>query len=399
MKQTEIGLIPDDWEVAKLGEFCFITKLAGFEYSKYFNSYKDGGEIIVVRGTNITNNRLDLSDVKNIPKKTSDFLYRSKLSKGDLVFAYVGTIGPIYLIEEDNKFHLGPNTAKIKIEKENVSTSFIYNYFLSEYIRKEIEDRISIGAQPSLSMSKIRDFSIPLPPLPEQQAIANALSDADAWIESLEQLIAKKRLIKQGAMQTLLTPKEDWDVKKLGDFCDIDSENLSSNTNSDYEFKYISLENVDEGKLLGYTEHKYSTSPSRARRVLRKGDILISTVRPNLLSHFLFISESTDFVCSTGFSVIRTNQCSAFIYYHFFGSFVNNQINNLIIGSNYPAINSGDVKGIEIPLPSLTEQTRIATILSDMDAELEALTTQLEKARQIKQGMMQELLTGRIRLL
>jgi type I restriction enzyme S subunit len=96
--------------------------------------------------------------------------------------------------------------------------------------------------------------------------------------------------------------------------------------------------------------------------------------------------------------VLRTNQCSAFIYYHFFGSLVNNQINNLITGSNYPAISSSNVRDLEIPFPPLTEQTRIATILSDMDAELEALEAQLGKARKVKQGMMQELLTGSVRL-
>ena len=110
----------EGWEVKKLGEIADVTKLAGFEYSNYFNSYNDGGEIIVIRGTNITNNKLDLTDTKYIPSKTSNFLKRSKLSKGDLVFAYVGTIGPIYLVLEDNRFHLGPNTSKISVKKISI---------------------------------------------------------------------------------------------------------------------------------------------------------------------------------------------------------------------------------------------------------------------------------------
>ena len=195
-----------EWEKKKLGSIADITKLAGFEYTKYFNSYKDGGEIIVIRGTNITNNKLDLSDIKTIPRSTSNNLQRSKLQKNDLVFAYVGTIGPVYLIEENDKYHLGPNTARITVNKD-ISPRFAFCYFTSSSIKNEIIDHTSIGAQPSLSMTKIRNFKIHLPPLPEQQAIAQILSDMDTEIESLEQKWDKYKAIKQGMMQELLTGK------------------------------------------------------------------------------------------------------------------------------------------------------------------------------------------------
>ncbi|HEY0667918.1 MAG TPA: restriction endonuclease subunit S [Sphingobacteriaceae bacterium] len=194
----------DDWEVRKLGECSFITKLAGFEYSLHFNSYKDEGEIVVIRGTNITRNKLDLSDIKTIPIKTSNYLLRSKLYKNDLVFAYVGTIGPIYLVEENDRFHLGPNTAKITVNV-NLNSMFLYHYFTSSYIKNEIIEHTSIGAQPSLSMSKIRSFKLSFPDLEEQTRIATILSDMDSEKESLEKQLAKARQIKQGMMQELLT--------------------------------------------------------------------------------------------------------------------------------------------------------------------------------------------------
>ena len=204
-KQTELGVIPLDWEVKKLGEISEITKLAGFEYSKYFNSYKGGGDIIVIRGTNISYNKLDLSDIKTIPCETSNNLQRSKLRKNDIVFAYVGTIGPVYLIEENNKYHLGPNTSKITINKLN-SPKFLYIYFTSWLIQSEIIEHTSVGAQPSLSMSKIRSFKIIMPPtLEEQTAIATVLSDMDAELAALETKLAKCKQVKQGMMQNLLT--------------------------------------------------------------------------------------------------------------------------------------------------------------------------------------------------
>jgi len=196
-----------EWGVKRLGEVADISKLAGFEYSKYFNSYNDGGEIIVVRGTNITNNKLNLSNVKTIPMRTSKKLQRSKLKKDDLVFAYVGTIGPVYLIEENDKYHLGPNTARITVNK-GVLPRFVLCYFTSLYIKNEIIEHTSIGAQPSLSMSKIRSFKISLPPTKaEQTAIAQILSDMDSEIEQLKQKLNKYKMIKQGMMQELLTGK------------------------------------------------------------------------------------------------------------------------------------------------------------------------------------------------
>lgn len=404
MKQTEIGIIPEEWKLKKLGNIAFITKLAGFEYSKYFNSYKTGGEIIVVRGTNITNNKLDLSDTKYIPKTTSDFLHRSKLSKGDLVFAYVGTIGPIYLINEDDRFHLGPNTAKIKIEDKEVNTDYILNYFLSEYIRKEIEDRISVGAQPSLSMTKIRDFSIPIPTLPEQEAIANALSDADVWIESLQRLIAKKRLIKQGAMQELLVPNEDWEIKKLGKVIDV---YRGGSPRPIQNFMTDKLEGINWIKI-GDTSSSGKYIVSANEKILPEGENYSRRVYPGdfLLSNSMSFGRpyilKIDGCIHDGWLVLQNYSSSfntEFLYYLLTSKYIIDQYKSKAAGSSVLNLNKELVSTVELIIPSLTEQTRIATILSDMDTELETLESQLAKARQIKQGMMQELLTGRTRLI
>ena len=135
--------------------------------------------------------------------------------------------------------------------------------------------------------------------------------------------------------------------------------------------------------------------------MLREGDILVSTVRPNLKSHLKFSGQFPNAVCSTGFAVVRCALDLAdpgYIYAHLFGSLISCQIDKIIAGSNYPAISSSDVRRLELPLPRLEEQTAIASVLSDMDTEIEALEHRRDKTRQIKQGMMQQLLTGRVRL-
>ena len=242
----------------------------------------------------------------------------------------------------------------------------------------------------------------------EQVAIAEILGDADAQIQSYEHLIAKKRDIKQGTMQELLTGKTrlpgfsgEWETRRLGEISEINSESLSSNTDQEYTFTYISLENISRGTLTDSFSVVFKDAPSRAKRVVRKNDVLISTVRPNLMSHYYIVNEVNDLICSTGFSVLRTREIllhGPFVYHHMMASVLNKQIELLLVGSNYPAINSKDVEGLKIPVPSFNEQKAIAEVLSDMDAELAALEERLEKAKAIKQGMMQQLLTGKIRL-
>ena len=193
----------------------------------------------------------------------------------------------------------------------------------------------------------------------------------------------------------------DWEVVELEQVANIDPENLASNTALDYEFNYISLEQVTLGKLEKTEKYKFQDAPSRARRILRKNDILVSTVRPNLMSHYWVKNEISDLICSTGFSVVRTHDeklVASYFYHHLFANIINNQINLLVVGSNYPAINSKDVKRLKFSLPSKPEQTAIATALSDTDALLVELEKLLAKKQAIKTATMQQLLTGKTRL-
>lgn len=207
-KKTRVGKIPAEWNIVKLSSIAEVTKLAGFEYSKYFEGYKNKGEIIVIRGSNIKGSKLDLSDIKTIPVKISESLERSKLHKNDLVFAYVGTIGPVALVEENNKYHLGPNTSKITPNEAMIYPKYLLQFFRSNLLRNEIQKYISVGAQPSLSMTKIRKFEIILPNnLSEQKKIAEILLSVDEEIEKEIKYKENIENIKMGLMQVLLTGK------------------------------------------------------------------------------------------------------------------------------------------------------------------------------------------------
>jgi type I restriction enzyme S subunit len=383
-KQTEVGIIPNEWNLDTLGKISFVTKLAGFEYSLHFNSYKDEGEIIVVRGTNITHNKLDLKDVKTIPSKTSKNLLRSKLFKNDLVFAYVGTIGPVYLIEEDDRFHLGPNTAKITVNNQ-INSKYLNHYFKSSILKKEIIELTSIGAQPSLSMTKIRSFKIIIPPLHEQTTIANALSDADAYIDSLEKLIEKKRHIKQGAIQELLKPKDGWETKKLGDFVEYEQPGNYIVKSTEYNDNYqIPVLTAGKSFVLGYTDEEFG---------------IFQDVPVIIFDDFTTAIKYVDFnfkVKSSAMKILLPKNQDTNL------SFVYEMMQTI----EYP-MGVGDHKRhwigsyqfIEIKVPTLEVQNQISSILIDMDDELISLTHKLKKVILTKQGMMQNLLTGKIRLI
>ncbi len=194
----------------------------------------------------------------------------------------------------------------------------------------------------------------------------------------------------------------DWDVNSFKEIAEIDPDNLESSTDPAYVFKYITLEDVDNGVLRNITELIFKNAPSRARRKIRTDDILLSTVRPNLKSHFWVRDEIKDWVCSTGFSVIRCKKNimhPGFIFNHLFSFIIGKQVDTLITGSNYPAINSNDVKSLKIPCPpTFSEQTAIANVLSDADDLISSLEKLIAKKRAIKQGAMEELLTGKKRL-
>ena len=222
-------------------------------------------------------------------------------------------------------------------------------------------------------------------------------------------LIAKKRTIKRATMQQLLTGKTrlpgfagEWERRRIDELPDMDPENLRSSTDPGFRFNYISLDHVDSGRLLGYSREFFETAPSCARRVVRAGDVLMSTVRPALQGRLLFSDQLPNAVCLTGFAILRSQRghCDPrFLFAHLFGEVLGRQVQSQLAGSNYPAISSRDVGRLRVTCPpTLAEQQAIATVLSDIDAEIVALECRLDKTPAIKQGMMQQLLTGSIRL-
>jgi type I restriction enzyme, S subunit len=191
-----------------------------------------------------------------------------------------------------------------------------------------------------------------------------------------------------------------WEIKHFEEVAEIDRESLSNNTPPNYTFRYISLSDVDSEDLkIETTKQVFISAPSRARRIVKKGDILMSTVRPNLQGFTLIRDDVIDLIASTGFAVLTAKKCNnEYLYQYLFSRAISKQFYQLLVGSNYPAINSSDVRKLKIPLPPLPEQIAIAAVLSTWDSAIQKLTELIAQKELCKKWLMQMLLTGKRRV-
>ena len=251
-------------------------------------------------------------------------------------------------------------------------------------------------AVPYLNKTNCNSIRISLPPIAEQEAIAEALSDADALVESLEQLLVKKRRLKQGAMQELLTGKKrlpgfsgEWEVKRLGDVAEIAMGQSPSSIH--YNSKGYGLPLIQGNADISDRKTIKRVFTTEVTKRGRRGDILMSVRAP-----VGEVSRAVFDVC-LGRGVCAIRYPNAYLYHALIAK--EPTWSMLSKGSTFDSVNSTDVKAFGIEMPKdQAEQTAIASIPSDMDAEITALEAKVAKARALKQGMMQELLTGRIRL-
>ncbi|WP_327194942.1 restriction endonuclease subunit S [Vibrio chagasii] len=335
-----------------------------------------------------------------------------KVSKGEVIVSNSMSYGQPYILNIDGYIHDG--WFVIRNYEQHFEKNFLLQILGSELIQRQYKRLAAGGVVSNISSDLVYAVKVGLPPLPEQRKIAKILSTWDKVIATNEKLIATSKQQKKALMQQLLTGKKrlvnpetgkafegEWERHSMSDLVFIDRKSLGKKTPDDFEFQYISLSDVAVGSISKELEvHKFASAPSRARRVIQEGDILLSTVRPNLKGFAKVSGKHADCIASTGFSVLTPKKrvSGDYIHQYIFSSHVTGQIDSLVVGSNYPAINSSDVAGLKVYCPTYEEQQKIASVLTAADKEIEVLEAKLSHFKQEKKALMQQLLTGKRRV-
>lgn len=418
-KQTEVGVIPEEWDVKPLGQLSEFVTSGSRGWARH---YSDRGPLFV-RSQNIRDGLLDFTDRQCVIPPAGSEGIRTRLNRSDLLITITGnSVGNVAWVEHDiGEAYISQHVGLVRLLKPSFAEFVCLFLAPGSPGNRQILASQTGQSKPGLNLKNLEDLWVALPPAPEQEAIAEALSDADALIESLEQLLTKKRHLKQGAMQELLTGKNrlpgftgEWE------FCSLDcianpnqrwsftggpfGSNLKSSDYTDVGIRIIQLQNIGDGQFKD--NYEIYTSRQKADELLScniyPGEIILSKMGDPVARACIIPPFHERYVmCSDGIRLAVDEK-------RFNTYFVYTQINapqfrvkaaNAGTGSTRKRIGLTELRSLELNCPLLPEQTAIAAILSDMDAEIAALETKLTKTRQLKQGMMQELLTGRIRLI
>jgi type I restriction enzyme S subunit len=385
-KQTEVGVIPDDWAVCDLQDVVALQR--GHDLT--WRERRPG--IYPVMGSAGQNGFHNVA----IAKGPGVILGRSGAS-----------FGQAHYCDDDFWPH---NTAMFVTDFIGNDRRFIF-YFLRAF---DFSRHNSGGAQQSLNRNFIARIKVPIPPLPEQQAIAQALSDMDSLISGLDDLIAKKRDIKQATMQQLLTGKTrlpgfsgDWEVKRLGDVADFENGDRGSNYPSPSAFRpsgipFINAGNLDAGRITvgGLNFISKEAFDRLGGGKVQLGDILFC-LRGSIGKFGVVTTTVMGGAIASSLVIVRPLDqlvCNQYVCCYFSSELCSKMIEYWAGGAAQPNLGANELRKFEIPIPRLPEQKAIAMVLTDMDDELTALEQRREKTRKLKQAMMQELLTGKTRL-
>jgi len=427
-KQTEVGVIPVEWEVKTLGQ---LISLAQYGSSAKSSS---SGKVPVLRMGNLQGGTIDWDSL--VYTNNEQEIAHYELNRDDLLFNRTNTIdlvGKTSIFKAERQAIYAGYLIRVVVHKGLVCPDFV-NYFMNTPTAKRYSQMVlsvAVG-QANINAEKLKTYPIPLPPLAEQKAIAQVLSDTDALIASLDKLISKKKAIKQGTMQELLTGRrrigkecktqsekckvgadgipegykqtevgvipEEWEVNNIGSFCRTYSGGTPPTSVDEYyggEIPWITSSDLNQSIILDVSGRitKLGLSNSSAKMVNSETLLLA------LYGATAGVSAITKITAAINQAVLAILPQSGLTHYlYYFLQLRKDFIIDTYTQGGQPNLSADIVKSILIPLPPLAEQKAISQVLSDMDSEIAELEARRDKSKALKQGLMQVLLTGKVRL-
>lgn len=405
-KQTELDIIPDDWSIVRFKDVSKMKGRIGWQGLNQSEFTSNSDEPFLITGMNFKDGEIRWNEVYHVSWDRYEIAKDIQLQKDDVLMTKDGTIGKILYVSEipfPGKATLNSHLLLFRPLSKVYFPKYLYYNLQSPYFLKHIELTKSGTTFFGVSQQSVGEYKLILPSsIKEQVAIANALSDADAYITSLEKLIQKKRQIKLGTMQELLKPKNDWETKTLKEVATFRRGSFPQPYGLDkwYDdisgFPFVQVFDVDDNKRLKYeTKRRISKLAQQMSVFVKKGSIILTiqgsigrialTQYDSYVDRTLLIFESFKFPFDTYFFMISIWRIFEIE-------------KELAPGGIIKTITKEALSSFNISYPTIIEQNRIASILSVIDDEILALEEKLIKAKSLKQGMMQQLLTGKIRL-
>jgi type I restriction enzyme S subunit len=419
-KQTEVGLIPEEWEVKPFGE-C-LTGRPRYGINAAAVPYSDNLPVYI-RITDISEDgRFMPENTVSVKSELSEHYF---LSDGDIVFARTGaSVGKSYRYDtNDGPLVFAGFLIRAQPDVEKLLPKFAAAYVTTGNYWRWVRLMSMRSGQPGINGNEYSQLPIPVPPLPEQRAIATALSDVNKLLSGLDQLIAKRRDVKQAVMQELLTGKQrlpkfsgEWEVKRLGDLFNFSGGYSASRDQLSAEGHcYLHYGDIHGStKTCIDTDTDFQNIPKleiplkrvSSASLLDDGDVVFvdaSEDDAGTSKHVVVVNKAKKPFISGLHTIVaksKTDELShEFRRYCFQTPAIRQQFLFYSVGTKVSGISKSNISKLTLSFPSVPEQIAIAEVLSDMDAELTSLEQRRQKTRALKQGMMQELLTGRTRLI
>ncbi len=396
-KQTEVGVIPEEWEFRIIDGLIEDKTILGHLDGNHGELYPRSSEfkeygVPYIGANDFSYGFVSFDGCKYLSEDRARLFRKGVAKDGDVLFAHNATVGPVALLVTDYDFVILSTTdTYFRCDEEKLNNIFLKYALQSASFVGQYTSVMAQSTRFQVPITVQRKFRLVLPPLPEQRAIATALSDVDALIASLDKLIAKRRDLKQAAMQELLTGKRrlpgfsgEWEVKRLREIANIKT---GSSNNQD---------KVEEGEypffVRSATVERINSYSHDCEAILVPGEGGIGSIFHYIKGRFNV--HQRVYVISQFPPDISGKFVYLYMTMHFGAHAMQNSVKATVDSLRLPIF-----QNFIITVPStVEEQTAIAAILSDMDTEIAALEQKRDKSRLLKQGMMQELLTGRIRL-
>ncbi|TDT51313.1 restriction endonuclease subunit S [Fonticella tunisiensis] len=403
-KMTEIGEIPEEWSIVKLGS---VIKSCSNGLSDKQN--REGKGVRVTRIETISNGIIDINKVGYV--ETERDLTDYKLHTGDILFSNINSvehIGKVAYVDKDYNLYHGMNLLRIRSDKDKIYDKYLYFLLCSYNARKYFRDNCKKAVnQASLNQEDLKRFVFALPSFTEQKKIAQILSTVDELIEKTDEIIEKTKELKKGLMQKLLTKgighskfkmteigeiPEDWEVRRLDELADvIMGQSPDSSTYNDVGEGIPFFQGKADFGTTYPTVRKWCIQPTKISEPL---DILLSVRAPvgdvNI--------NNVKACIGRGLAAIRAKRENDFKFIYYALQQYKDIFDKVSQGSTFSAINSGELKALKLASPNKNEQRQIASILSAVDEKIEAEEKRKEQLLQLKKGLMQQLLTGRVRV-